>query len=203
MQILPGEAFSCTQITTYTTLKGKGNAFMSKVSRREILQSGTLIAAGSLLLKPSFAHSELLTAAVEKAAKAGVIQETPEIDLIPRQHLLFDFGWRFFQGHATDPAKDLNFGSDQGDFAKTGDFHLAQPKFDDSQWRPLNLPHDWAVELPFVDDRSLTSHGFKPLGRKYPETSIGWYRRTFTIPNSSPLTVTTPASVEALKNARV
>jgi beta-galactosidase len=155
---------------------------MSKVSRREILQSGAIIAAGSLLLKPSLAHSELLTGALEKATQTGVIPAMPEIDLHPREHLLFDFDWRFFQGHATDPAKDLNFGSDQGDFAKTGDFHLAEPKFDDSEWRPLNLPHDWAVELPFVDDRSLTSHGFKPLGRKYPETSIGWYRRTFTVP---------------------
>ena len=26
------------------------------------------------------------------------------------------------------------------------------------------------------------SHGFKPLGRRYPETSVGWYRREFEIP---------------------
>ena len=38
----------------------------------------------------------------------------------------------------------------QGDFAKTGDFDFAKAKFDDSKWRTLNLPHDWAVELPFV-----------------------------------------------------
>src|ERR1039457_6861371 len=64
----------------------------------------------------------------------------------------------------------------------TGNFRFAQPKFDDSQWRPLNLPHDWAVELPFVNDPALTSHGYKPLGRRYPETSVGWSRRTFDIP---------------------
>jgi beta-galactosidase len=46
----------------------------------------------------------------------------------------------------------------------------------------LNLPHDWAVELPFVNDKQQASHGFKPLGRRYPETSIGWYRRDFDIP---------------------
>ena len=155
---------------------------MSKVSRREILYSGALVAAGSLLLKPAFAHSDLLATAVEKAEGAGVIEGIPEIDLAPREHLLFDFDWRFLHGHATDPAKDLNLGADQGDFAKTGDFHFAQPKFDDSQWRTLNLPHDWAVELPFVNDPALTSHGYKPLGRKYPETSVGWYRRTFDIP---------------------
>jgi len=155
---------------------------MSRVSRRKVLQSGALVAAGSLLLKPALADTTLFTKTDAKAEEAGVIQDIPQIDLSPREHLLFDFDWRFIHGHATDPAKDLNFGADQGDFAKTGAFHFAQPKFDDSQWRALDLPHDWAVELPFVDDPSLTSHGYKPLGRKYPETSVGWYRRTFHIP---------------------
>jgi len=27
-------------------------------------------------------------------------------------------------------------------------------------------------------------HGYKPLGRRYPETSVGWYRRAFDIPVS-------------------
>src|SRR6185437_2930222 len=31
-------------------------------------------------------------------------------------------------------------------------------------------------------DEALQSHGYKPLGRNYPETSIGWYRRGFDIP---------------------
>ena len=99
--------------------------------------------------------------------------------LAPRQKLLFDFGWKFFQGNGKDPAKDLGFGNGQGDFAKSGDFAFARVKFDDAKWRSLNLPHDWAVELPFVRDRSLEGHGFKPLGRNYPETSIGWYRKSF------------------------
>ena len=73
---------------------------------------------------------------------------------------------------------------DQGDFAKSGEFKFSTEKFDDSKWRSLNLPHDWAVELPFVHDDDLQSHGYKPLGRKYPETSVGWYRRTFDIPES-------------------
>ena len=60
----------------------------------------------------------------------------------------------------------------------------AKGKFDDSKWRTLNLPHDWAVELPFVHDDVQNSHGYKPLGRRYPETSVGWYRREFEIPAS-------------------
>ena len=72
----------------------------------------------------------------------------------------------------------------QGDFAKTGEFAFSKAGFDDSKWRALNLPHDWAVELPFVNDKEQASHGFKPLGRRYPETSVGWYRREFEIPAS-------------------
>jgi beta-galactosidase len=102
----------------------------------------------------------------------------------PREQLLFDFGWKFQFGHGTDPARDLGFGIGQGDFAKTGDFGFAKANFDDSKWRRLNLPHDWAVELPFVNDDIQNSHGFKPVGRRYPETSVGWYRREFDIPAS-------------------
>jgi beta-galactosidase len=100
----------------------------------------------------------------------------------PREQQLFDFGWKFQLGHGSDPARDLGFGNSQGDFAKTGDFDFAKGKFDDSKWRTLNLPHDWAVELPFVNDDVQNSHGFKPLGRRYPETSVGWSRREFDIP---------------------
>src|SRR5580693_9161616 len=56
-------------------------------------------------------------------------------------------------------------------FSRTGEFEFAKAKFDDSKWRALNLPHDWAVELPFVrdelqtpdGDKPMQSHGFKPL----------------------------------------
>ncbi|MGB6975223.1 MAG: beta-galactosidase GalA [Terracidiphilus sp.] len=102
----------------------------------------------------------------------------------PREHLLFDFGWRFTFGNLDDPAKDLGFGMGQGDFAKTGDFGFAKAGFDDSRWHELNLPHDWAVELPFIDDQEQASHGYKPIGRRYPESSVGWYRREFDIPAS-------------------
>jgi beta-galactosidase len=102
----------------------------------------------------------------------------------PREQLLFDFGWKFQFGHGSDPARDLDFGYGQGDFAKTGDFKFSKAKFDDSKWRNQNLPHDWAVELPFVRDEEQKSHGYKPLGRRYPETSVGWYRREFEIPAS-------------------
>ncbi len=117
---------------------------------------------------------------------SGSAQALPAIP--PREQLLLDFGWKFTFGHGSDPARDLNFGFGQGDFAKTGDFKFSKAGFDDSKWRTLDLPHDWAVELPFVhddakidDDRPMQSHGYKPLGRRYPETSVGWYRREFDV----------------------
>jgi beta-galactosidase len=101
-----------------------------------------------------------------------------------RERLLLDFGWRFHFGNADDPAKDFGFGGGRaGNFQKTGNFITASsPAFDDSDWRELDLPHDWAIELPFVNDPALSSKGFYPLGRTYPETSVGWYRRVFEMP---------------------
>ncbi len=104
-----------------------------------------------------------------------------------RERLLLDYGWRFALGNANDPDKDFGFGklSREGTYAKAGRVTgPAQPRFDDSAWRKVDLPHDWAVELPFVNDPILVEHGAKPLGREYPETSIGWYRREFVLPES-------------------
>ncbi len=104
-----------------------------------------------------------------------------------REDLLMDFGWRFHLGNACDPAKDFGFGKTAifGTFAKSGDSGGATGvHFDDSAWQQINLPHDWAVDLPFVLDNTLVWTGGKPLGRAYPETSIGWYRKSFSIPSS-------------------
>jgi len=147
---------------------------MSVLSRRDLLLSGLVFSASSLAGRSAWARTSALLSSSAEVQTA----------VAPREHLLFDFGWKFTFGNGSDPAKDLGFGNGQGDFAKTGDFEFAKAKFDDSKWRTLNLPHDWAVELPFVNDKELESHGFKPLGRRYPETSVGWYRRSFDIPES-------------------
>ena len=61
------------------------------------------------------------------------------------------------------------------------------PKFDDSGWAEVLVPHDWAVALPFApgpvakgSDRGA-AHGFKAIGRDFPENSIGWYRTPIAI----------------------
>ncbi|MDR3401579.1 MAG: beta-galactosidase GalA, partial [Chthoniobacter sp.] len=57
----------------------------------------------------------------------------------------------------------------------------AAEKFSDHTWRAIDLPHDWAIELPF-DKTSDSSHGFKPVGPGFLKNSIGWYRRGFELP---------------------
>lgn len=101
-----------------------------------------------------------------------------------RKRINLDDNWKFAFGNANDPAKDFNY-SLATIFAKTGAAQTTaiDPKFNDSSWRKLSLPHDWAVELPFVYSKSFDeqSHGYKPVGGAYPETSIGWYRKHFTV----------------------
>ena len=151
---------------------------MASFTRRDVLRSGLALSA-STLVAGSVGRAQALLAGYPHSGAASAEALSA---VAPREHLLFDFGWKFFQGNGADPLRDLELGMGQGDFAKSGEFHFATAKFDDSKWRNLNLPHDWAVELPFVHDEEQNSHGYKPLGRRYPDTSVGWYRRTFDIP---------------------
>jgi len=99
-----------------------------------------------------------------------------------RERLLMDSGWQFALGHASDQHKDFDYATLLFSFAKAGyGDGPVSPKFDDRTWRTLDLPHDWAVELPF-DAKGDGNHGFKAIGRYFPENSVGWYRKTFTIP---------------------
>jgi beta-galactosidase len=149
---------------------------MSWLTRRQLLQAGaaawTLVSLDALGEPP---------AATDAAAPQGS----------PRRSLL-DFDWRFHLGHAQDPLKDFGFGLNQETYAKAGARTAAAVglDYDDSRWRALNLPHDWAVELPLQESVGLdpqlaedprAAHGFRPLGREFPETSVGWYRRVFSL----------------------
>ena len=66
----------------------------------------------------------------------------------------FNNDWKFYLGDAEEAVSNT---------------------FDDSNWRTLNLPHDWAIEGDFSDSHpSGNSGGALPGG-------IGWYRKTFTL----------------------
>ena len=103
---------------------------------------------------------------------------------VARQRLNFDEGWKFHLGHASDPHRDFNY-SIGNILAKTGDAdHTAiNMDFDDKGWDNVQLPHDWVVSLPFahVANGDVDAHGYHAVGGLFPENSIGWYRKTFTI----------------------
>jgi beta-galactosidase len=93
----------------------------------------------------------------------------------PRERLLLDSGWKFHLGNDWGIGQNL---------AKAGTGSgPAGIWFSDASWRTINLPHDWAVELPF-DKTADGSHGFKALGHGFPSNSVSWYRRTFELPKA-------------------
>ena len=69
----------------------------------------------------------------------------------------FNKNWLFFKGEAQG-AEHINY--------------------DDTQWRPLDLPHDWAIEGPFDIKYNARCGGL-------PFHGTGWYRKHFQIPKSA------------------
>jgi beta-galactosidase len=68
----------------------------------------------------------------------------------------FNRDWRFFQGSAAGAEK---------------------PGFDDTAWKAVRLPHDWAIAGPY-------DHKGDPHTAKLPWRGEGWYRKRFTLPAS-------------------
>ena len=109
-----------------------------------------------------------------------------------RQRLLLNHDWRFAKGHAADPAADFNYGRALS-FTKTAfvqeaimleadqESKLSIPHsrtFDDSAWDSISLPHDWGMALGY-DKNQLKVKGYRTLGGRSPQNSVGWYRKTF------------------------
>ena len=160
---------------------------MSKWTRRDLVKAGLAASAGMVAVHEALADVvEVPRQAQQNPMQAAAsVRSTATSSL--RDRLSMDFGWRFALGNADDPEKDFGFGKlrREGTFAKSGRVDgPAAIRFDDSAWKQIDLPHDWAVDLPFVNDPILVEHGAKPLGREYPETSIGWYRKEFVLPGS-------------------
>jgi beta-galactosidase len=59
-----------------------------------------------------------------------------------------------------------------------GKVAFVQTNFDDSGWRKVNLPHDWAIEGPF------NSGGVGGGMGRLPSPGVGWYRKKLDIPAS-------------------
>lgn len=157
---------------------------MGKVSRRDVLKTGLLAPAAVAVVNGMGPMGFAMTPQENAAPASSAAPDATNVPALPgagRERLLLDFGWRFHLGNACDESKDFGFGEgERGNFQKTGNFLPASGiAFDDGDWKAIDLPHDWAIELPFTNDHELQEKGFYPLGRKYPATSVGWYRRVF------------------------
>ncbi len=157
---------------------------MRRWTRRELVKAGAAVGAASLTANKLVAEGAGTegSAAQAKMPANEVHVNAAKNELRERQSL--DVGWRFALGNACDPMRDFGFGklSREGTYAKSGDSGgPTGVRFADSMWEAVQVPHDWAVALPFVVEPILVDHGGKPVGRDFPESSIGWYRRQIEI----------------------
>jgi len=82
-----------------------------------------------------------------------------------------------------DPSTGNNLLKDPSKRAKLPDGNLADglayiaPDYDDSSWRKLGLPHDYAAEGPFTNEIAGS------VGR-LPAPGVVWYRKNLNIPSS-------------------
>lgn len=86
---------------------------------------------------------------------AGCREKKETEESIYREVVDFNFDWQFSLGDHPE---------------------ASQTEFADSTWRSLNLPHDWSIEGEFSE-----KHETEPQGGALP-AGIGWYRKTFTLP---------------------
>lgn len=95
-----------------------------------------------------------------------------------------DTGWKFHLGSAASPERDFMRGTEYFNYlTKAHGIHNTGPyilKFDDSDWQDVKIPHDWVTQLPYASDASH-SHGYRSVGWKFPENSVGWYRKVFEV----------------------
>ena len=109
-----------------------------------------------------------------------------------RERILFNENWKFQKLDSVDINADLSYEKIKSWILPTGNAYLksspqyAMPTerldggefskvdFDDSAWRVLNLPHDWGIEGPFVQDLPGETAKLEWFG-------VAWYRKDFTV----------------------
>ena len=114
-----------------------------------------------------------------------------------REKICIDNHWTFALGHAANPNLDFHFGQSLT-FSKTAYLQEttlltngAESKFmlpyinsfNDSAWEKIDLPHDWAMQLPY-DKNDFKIKGYRKIGGRSPENSIGWYRKKISFSES-------------------
>jgi len=114
------------------------------------------------------------------AKAAETSPETPHVTPVSAtatgvgDRLTMDWGWKFHRGdiELAPPKTGETYGYTKAG-AATGP---AGVKYDDSGWRTVDLPHDFVVETPF-DPNANGDQGYHPK-------DVGWYRKSFTLPDS-------------------
>ncbi|HSV13421.1 MAG TPA: hypothetical protein VLI90_04135, partial [Tepidisphaeraceae bacterium] len=89
---------------------------------------------------------------------------------LTRQVLRLEQGWRFHLGDIESPVPNTHIAAYMANKAGWSR-GAARVNYDDSDWRVLDLPHDWSIEGEFNPENHVDS-GYLPRG-------IGWYRRHF------------------------
>jgi beta-galactosidase len=172
---------ACLRVQQQAGVKQAQGAKPLQINRRNLVKLGALAGVGSRL--PEAVGSDVPSAAAANSHVAPKLLEAPD-SLVLRRRDCLDDGWRFAFGNLWEPARDFDFGepSRLGTLSKSSKLlPVSEWSFDDANWEAVNVPHDWAVALPIVHDPALVMHGSRPVARTYPETSVGWYRRRFSI----------------------
>ena len=136
------------------------------MERRTLLQMlGGGVASGLIPL-PSFGRE----VAAQGVSPVGSAYAGPSPQAMEAASL--NVGWRFYQGDVTPPP--LREQSQSYMAAKAGGSKgAAAPNFNDSEWRTVDLPHDWAIESPPAASENI-AQGYRKRG-------YGWYRRAITL----------------------
>lgn len=118
-----------------------------------------------------------------RAAAAACLLMMGTVAEAQRETTLINDDWKFHLGDAASMASDFGHGTEYFTYYSKAigqNQGPANPEFNDTAWAGVTLPHDWVVDLPYAAEASH-SHGYKQVGWKYPQTSVGWYRRHFGI----------------------
>ncbi len=122
---------------------------------------------------------------------------TATINIAQSGRSSFNGGWRFKRDDPAESAGELGYAkikdwvrASGNEFVVTSgakfdrpagnvgeDVTFTQREFDDSGWRKLDLPHDWAIEGDFIRDLPGETG-------KRPYDGVGWYRKHFRVPAS-------------------
>lgn len=149
-----------------------------EISLAGVIMKRRTFLGGTAGLTAAAAMDQALPLSSAEAAQAS--NETPHVAPVASHatgvgdRLSFDEGWRFYRGdiELPYPKTGETYGYTKAG-AATGPAGL---KYDDSGWRVLDLPHDFVVEGPF-DENANGDQGYHPKG-------VGWYRKSFTLPES-------------------